>query len=103
MKWNSVIIIIDLTTSLNDPYFRFIVVLFTFIDPSCCLIYPWCFVPCDARARKCLENRANSEDDRVSILEAQLAQAKHIAEEADKKYEEVRLTLHTHCLQRTHS
>ena len=30
------------------------------------------------------------EDDRVSILEAQLAQAKMIAEEADKKYEEVR-------------
>lgn len=30
------------------------------------------------------------EDDRVGILEAQLAQAKHIAEEADKKYEEVR-------------
>ncbi|XP_042869105.1 tropomyosin isoform X21 [Penaeus japonicus] len=41
------------------------------------------------RARKCLENRANMEDDRVGILEAQLAQAKHIAEEADKKYEEV--------------
>ena len=29
------------------------------------------------------------EDDRVAILEAQLAQAKLIAEEADKKYEEV--------------
>jgi hypothetical protein len=29
------------------------------------------------------------EDDRVGILEAQLAQAKLIAEEADKKYEEV--------------
>ncbi|KAA0196589.1 hypothetical protein HAZT_HAZT008251 [Hyalella azteca] len=28
-------------------------------------------------------------DDRLSILEAQLAQAKHIAEEADKKYEEL--------------
>ncbi|XP_042869104.1 tropomyosin isoforms c/e isoform X20 [Penaeus japonicus] len=41
------------------------------------------------RARKCLENRANMEDDRVGILEAQLAQAKHIAEEADKKYEEL--------------
>ena len=31
------------------------------------------------------------EDDRVAILEAQLAQAKLIAEEADKKYEEVTL------------
>lgn len=29
------------------------------------------------------------EDDRVAILETQLAQAKLIAEEADKKYEEV--------------
>lgn len=29
------------------------------------------------------------EDDRVSLLEQQLAQAKLIAEEADKKYEEV--------------
>ena len=31
------------------------------------------------------------EDDRVAILEAQVAQAKLIAEEADKKYEEVSL------------
>lgn len=31
------------------------------------------------------------EDDRVAILETQLTQAKLIAEEADKKYEEVRL------------
>merc|ERR1712071_433405 len=41
------------------------------------------------RIRKALENRTNMEDDRVAILEAQLAQAKLIAEEADKKYEEV--------------
>ena len=34
------------------------------------------------------------EDDRVAILEAQLAQAKLIAEEADKKYEEVRREHH---------
>lgn len=31
------------------------------------------------------------EDDRVAVLEAQLAQAKLIAEEADKKYEEVQI------------
>ena len=43
-----------------------------------------------ARIRKALENKSNMEDDRVAILEAQLAQAKLIAEEADKKYEEVR-------------
>ena len=41
------------------------------------------------------------EDDRVAILENQLAQAKLIAEEADKKYEEVQpplfiLTRHYH-------
>jgi tropomyosin-1 len=29
------------------------------------------------------------EDDRVAIIEAQLAQAKQIADEADRKYEEV--------------
>ena len=43
------------------------------------------------RIRKALENKSNMEDDRVAILEAQLAQAKLIAEEADKKYEEVEL------------
>ena len=42
------------------------------------------------RIRKALENKNDMEDDRVAILEVQLAQAKLIAEEADKKYEEVR-------------
>lgn len=40
------------------------------------------------------------EDDRISILEAQLAQAKLIAEEADKKYEEVKLTQHKNAEQK---
>ncbi len=31
------------------------------------------------------------EDDRVAIIEAQLAQAKQIADEADRKYEEVNI------------
>lgn len=44
------------------------------------------------RIRKALENRTNMEDDRVAILEAQLSQAKLIAEESDKKYEEVNKT-----------
>lgn len=44
------------------------------------------------RIRKALENRTNMEDDRVAILEAQLSQAKLIAEESDKKYEEVNMT-----------
>lgn len=35
------------------------------------------------------------EDDRVAVLEAQLAQAKLIAEEADKKYEEVQIETKT--------
>jgi hypothetical protein len=48
-------------------------------------------IHCACRIRKALENRTNMEDDRVAILEAQLSQAKLIAEEADKKYEEVRL------------
>ena len=42
-----------------------------------------------------MENRTNMEDDRVAILEAQLSQAKLIAEEADKKYEEVLICLHS--------
>ena len=41
------------------------------------------------RIRKALENKSNMEDDRVSLLETQLGQAKQIAEEADEKYEEV--------------
>ena len=51
------------------------------------------------RIRKALENKNNMEDDRVAILEAQLAQAKLIAEEADKKYEEVKShNMRTHAL-----
>ncbi|RWS28428.1 hypothetical protein B4U80_00621 [Leptotrombidium deliense] len=42
------------------------------------------------RVRKALENRTNMEDDRISFLETQLGQARVIAEESDKKYEEVR-------------
>ena len=37
------------------------------------------------------------EDDRVALLEAQLSQAKLIAEEADKKYEEVRVEVDSTC------
>ena len=33
------------------------------------------------------------EDDRISVLETQLAQARLIAEESDKKYEEVSVRL----------
>ena len=41
------------------------------------------------RIRKVLESKSNTEDDKVAVSEAQLAQAKQIAEEADRKYEEV--------------
>jgi len=41
------------------------------------------------RMRKALENRNNTEDDRVAILEAQLVQAKLVADEAGREYEEV--------------
>ena len=41
-----------------------------------------------------LENKSNTEEDRVAIVEAQLAQAKLIAEEADRKYEEVKWKIH---------
>ncbi|XP_072153105.1 uncharacterized protein [Bemisia tabaci] len=41
------------------------------------------------RIRKALENRTNMEDDRVAVLEQQLQQARYIAEDSDKKYEEV--------------
>ena len=41
------------------------------------------------RVRKALESRTNMEDDRVAILETQLTQVKHLAEEADKKFGEV--------------
>ena len=44
----------------------------------------------DPRIRKVLENKSNMEDDKVAIIEAQLAQAKQIADEADRKYEEVK-------------
>ena len=46
--------------------------------------------PFPLRIRKALENKSNMEDDRLAVLENQLGQAKQIAEEADKKYEEVR-------------
>jgi len=41
------------------------------------------------RIREALENRTNVEHNRVEVLEKQLAQTKLIAEEADKKYDEV--------------
>lgn len=44
---------------------------------------------CLSSIRKALENRTNMEDDRITLLENQLGQARLIAEESDKKYEEM--------------
>lgn len=40
---------------------------------------------------KVIENRAMKDEEKMEIQEMQLKEAKHIAEEADRKYEEVRL------------
>ena len=38
---------------------------------------------------KVIENRAMKDEEKMEILEMQLKEAKHITEEADRKYEEV--------------
>ncbi|VEL42118.1 unnamed protein product [Protopolystoma xenopodis] len=40
------------------------------------------------RVRKCLETRSIADDERLSQLEDQLKEAKYIAEDADRKYDE---------------
>jgi hypothetical protein len=39
--------------------------------------------------RKVLENRAISDEERMDALESQLKEARFLAEEADRKYDEV--------------
>jgi len=41
------------------------------------------------RARKVLESRSLADDERIDTLEQQLKEAKYIAEDADRKYDEV--------------
>lgn len=43
---------------------------------------------------KVIENRALKDEEKMEIQEIQLKEAKHIAEEADRKYEEVRFSAH---------
>ena len=43
------------------------------------------------RHRKALESRSSADDERVTFWEIQLKEAKYSAEDADRKYEEVRL------------
>jgi hypothetical protein len=40
------------------------------------------------RGMKVIENRAMKDEEKMEIQEMQLKEAKHIAEEADRKYEE---------------
>lgn len=44
------------------------------------------------RGMKVIENRALKDEEKMELQEIQLKEAKHIAEEADRKYEEVRLS-----------
>lgn len=41
---------------------------------------------------KVIENRALKDEEKMELQEIQLKEAKHIAEEADRKYEEVRIS-----------
>ncbi len=42
---------------------------------------------------KVIENRALKDEEKMELQEIQLKEAKHIAEEADRKYEEVSFSL----------
>jgi len=44
------------------------------------------------RNRKALESQSLSNDDRLTFLESQLKEAKYIAEDADRKYDEVSIS-----------
>lgn len=41
------------------------------------------------RGRKVLESRSLADDERLDTIEAQLKEAKYIAEDAERKYDEV--------------
>lgn len=41
---------------------------------------------------KVIENRAMKDEEKMELQEIQLKEAKHIAEEADRKYEEARFS-----------
>lgn len=52
------------------------------------LVLDWHFL-LSFRGMKVIENRASKDEEKMEIQEMQLKEAKHIAEEADRKYEEV--------------
>lgn len=46
------------------------------------------------RGMKVIENRAMKDEEKMELQEMQLKEAKHIAEDSDRKYEEVTAPLH---------
>ena len=52
-------------------------------------INPWLTRPDYFSMRKVLENRSLSDEERMEALENQLKEARFLAEEADRKYDEV--------------
>lgn len=56
------------------------------------LLTEWLFLLL-SRGMKVIENRATKDEEKMEIQEMQLKEAKHIAEEADRKYEEVRKSI----------
>lgn len=51
--------------------------------------------PPSLRGMKVIENRAMKDEEKMELQEIQLKEAKHIAEEADRKYEEASSSLAT--------
>ncbi len=53
---------------------------------------PLCFPPSLVliRVRKVMENRSFQDEERANLVEGQLKEAQLLAEEADRKYDEVR-------------
>lgn len=62
-----------------------------------------CCMVCTIRGKKALENRFNKDDDRIETLERQVRQYKELAEEADRKYEEVGVHAQNVCLLKNRS
>lgn len=54
----------------------------------CAATSPQLLYPFPHRGMKVVENRAMKDEEKMEIQEIQLKEAKHIAEEADRKYEE---------------
>lgn len=55
-----------------------------------CLVWLKFVCVLNLRGMKVIENRALKDEEKMELQEVQLKEAKHIAEEADRKYEEVK-------------